>query len=142
MKVLARTLRKHQTDAEKLLWNRLRNRQLEGCKFRRQQTIGTYIADFLCLEPKLVIELDGGQHAGQTEQDEQRTQYLQNLGYRVLRFWNHEVLREPDAVLESIQIALAIKVPSPQPSPWGRGGKAVKPFQKVHYVEDECKGLD
>jgi very-short-patch-repair endonuclease len=99
MKQLARALRKHQTDAEKLLWNRLRNRQLENCKFRRQQAVGPYITDFLCLEPKLVIELDGGQHSTQMEQDEQRTRYLQSLGYRVLRFWNHEVLRKTDAVL-------------------------------------------
>jgi very-short-patch-repair endonuclease len=103
MKQLARALRKHQTDAEKLLWNRLRNRQLENCKFRRQQAVGPYITDFLCLEPKLVIELDGGQHSTQMEQDEQRPRYLQSLGYRVLRFWNHEVLRETDTVLEAIR---------------------------------------
>src|SRR5215475_14346235 len=99
MKHLARALRKNQTDAEKVLWYRLRNHQLEDRKFRRQQVLGKYIVDFLCLEPKLVIELDGGQHAERTEQDEQRTQYLQSLGYRVLRFWNHDVLHEPDAIL-------------------------------------------
>ena len=86
MKHLARALRRHQTDAEKVLWYRLRNHQLEGRKFRRQQVMGKYIADFFCLELKLVIELDGGQHAERAEQDEQRTQYLQSLGYRVLRF--------------------------------------------------------
>ncbi len=106
MKHLARALRKHQTDAEKVLWYRLRNRQLEGWKFRRQQVIGSYIVDFLCLEPKLVIELDGGQHATRTEQDDQRTQYLQCLGYHVLRFWNHDVLREPNIVLEAIRAAI------------------------------------
>ena len=123
MKQLARTLRMQQTDAEKLLWGRLRNRQLEGCKFRRQQAIGAYIADFLCLEPKLIIELDGGQHAEQREQDEQRTRYLQTLGYRVLRFWNHEVLGDLDAVLEAIREAIVIRSPHPRPLPEGEGIK-------------------
>ena len=114
MKHLARALRQRQTDAEKVLWGRLRNRQLEGCKFRRQQVIGTYIVDFLCLDPKLVIELDGGQHAECKEQDNRRTRYLQSLGFRVLRFWNHEALREPDAVLEVIHAALTgNQIPSP-----------------------------
>lgn len=106
MKELARNLRKHQTDAEKLLWSRLRNRQMEGCKFRRQQVSGPYIADFLCLEPKLIVELDGGQHLEQKEQDEQRTSYLQYLGYQVLRFWNNDVLQNLDGVLESIRNAI------------------------------------
>ena len=122
MKQLARALRKHQTDAEKALWSWLRNRQLENCKFRRQQAVGPYIADFLCLEFKLVIELDGGQHAEQTEQDQRRTEYFQNLGYRVLRFWNHDVLREPNAVLEAIRAAIAVRVPHPNPLPQGEGG--------------------
>jgi very-short-patch-repair endonuclease len=77
MKELARSLRKNQTDAERAIWNRLRNRQMLGCKFRRQQVIGPYIADFLCLEPKIIIEIDGGQHSAQQEYDEQRNQYLQ-----------------------------------------------------------------
>lgn len=111
MKRLARNLRKNQTDAEKLLWSRLRSRQLEGCKFRRQEVIEPYIVDFVCLEPKLIIELDGGQHAGQQVQDEQRSLFLQGLGYRVMRFWNHEVLRETDAVLEAIRIAVVDKSP-------------------------------
>lgn len=119
MKELARALRKNQTDAEKLLWYRLRNRQLADCKFRRQQIIGPYIADFLCLEPKLIIELDGYQHAAQQDRDEQRTRFLESLGYRVLRFWNHEVLNDIDVVLEAI--SMAVLIPSPQPSPWGRG---------------------
>ena len=114
MKHLARALRQRQTDVEKVLWGRLRNRQLEGRKFRRQQEIGVYIADFLCLDPKLVIELDGGQHAERTDQDSRRTRYLQSLGFRVLRFWNHEVLREPDAVLEVIHAAITSnQIPSP-----------------------------
>ena len=106
MKELARALRRNATDAQKWLWYRLRNRQMAGCKFRRQQVIGPYIADFLCLAPQLVIELDGGQHSQQTEQDAEWTRYLGKLGYRVLRFWNHEVLREPEAVLGAIRIAV------------------------------------
>ena len=125
MKQLARSLRKQQTNAEKLLWSRLRNRQLQGCKFRRQQPIGPYIADFLSLEPKLIIELDGGQHAEQQEQDNQRTRYLHALGYRVLRFWNHEVLNDLDAVLEAIRIAIVVRSPHPNPLPEGEGATAV-----------------
>ena len=102
----ARALRRNQTDAERILWQQLRNRQMLGCKFRRQQVMGPYIADFLCLEPKLVIEIDGGQHAEQQVYDAQRSQYLQHLGYRVLRFWNHEVLQQRDAVLEAIRLAV------------------------------------
>ena len=69
------------THAKQLLWNRLRNRQLEGFKFQRQQVLGLYIVDFLCLQPKLVIEIDGGQHAEQVPQDARRTKYLQALSY-------------------------------------------------------------
>ena len=121
MKELARNLRKSQTDAEKLLWSRLRNRQLEGCKFRRQQIVGPYIADFLCLEPKLIVELDGGQHAEQKEQDEKRTQYLRSLGYRVLRFWNNDVLLKLDGVLERIREIIILNPPHPNPLPEGEG---------------------
>lgn len=120
MKELARALRKNQTDAEKLLWYRLRNRQLADCKFRRQQVIGPYIADFLCLEPKLIIELDGGQHATQQDQDELRTRFLESLGYRVLRFWNHDVVRDIESVLEAIRL-IVIRSPHPGPLPEGEG---------------------
>ena len=122
MKQLARALRKNQTDAEKLLWYRLRNRQLADCKFRRQQVIGPYIADFLCLEPKLIIELDGGQHATQQDQDEQRTRFLESLGYRVLRFWNHDVIRDIESVLDAIRLVV-IQFPHPNPLPEGEGVK-------------------
>ncbi|MDO9161322.1 MAG: endonuclease domain-containing protein [Methylococcaceae bacterium] len=120
MKEFARALRKNQTDTERLMWSRLRNRQLLNCKFRRQQTIGPYIADFLCLEPKLIIELDGGQHADQQEYDELRSQYLQQMGYRVVRFWNNEVLQELDAVLEAIRLVV-VNTPSPAGYPQGCG---------------------
>ncbi|MGH8593647.1 MAG: endonuclease domain-containing protein [Gammaproteobacteria bacterium] len=115
LKGLARALRREQTQAEQCLWHRLRGRRLEGFKFRRQQILGPYIVDFLCIRAKLVIEIDGGQHAGQTEHDRLRSQYLQGLGYRVIRFWNNEVLRDMDAVLERIR-AVLMEIPSP-PSP-------------------------
>jgi len=102
MKAKARRLRKNQTDAESRLWQRLRNRSLVGCKFRRQHPIGPYIADFVCIERRLVIEVDGGQHAAQVEADNSRTAYLESKGFRVVRFWNHQVLTEMDAVLERI----------------------------------------
>ena len=100
----ARSLRAAATEAERGLWQRLRNRQLKGAKFRRQHQIGPYIADFFCPEARLVIELDGGQHARQAEReaDRRRTQYLEGQGYTVLRFWNHEVLNNIDGLLARI----------------------------------------
>ncbi|HXQ10612.1 MAG TPA: DUF559 domain-containing protein [Caulobacteraceae bacterium] len=102
----ARELRRFATDAEHVLWSRLRNRQLEGCKFRRQAPIGRFIADFACLERRLVIELDGGQHAEQTRYDGMRTQALEAAGWTVLRFWNHEVLQNVEGVLIAVIAAL------------------------------------
>jgi adenine-specific DNA-methyltransferase len=103
-----------------LLWSKLRNRQLAGFKFRRQQPIGRFVVDFVCLEHRLVIELDGGQHAMQLPDDQARTQYLNIEGYRVLRFWNNQVLQEVDSVLEVIDEALADSSnPSPTPLPQG-----------------------
>ncbi len=120
MNSLARALRKNSTEAERCLWSRLRGRRLDGVKFRRQQVLGPYVVDFLCLEPKVVIEVDGGQHAEQVSNDLQRTEYLKVSGCRVIRFWNHKVLGDPDAVLESIRAAL-VEIPSPPPSPgWER----------------------
>ncbi len=107
--VRAKGLRKKATDAESMLWNRLRNRQLLDLKFRRQRPIGNYIADFACLEIGLVVELDGGQHVEQLAYDEQRKQDMRALGFRTLRFWDHEVLKETDAVMEKIrQVAEAL----------------------------------
>ena len=116
----ARNLRERSTDAERLLWSRLRNRQLSGCKFRRQQPIGPYVVDLVCLEHRLVIELNGGQHAEQQSQDEIRTAFLQKEGYRVLRFWNNQILGELDLVLDAIYSTLAGSAyPSPNPLPQG-----------------------
>jgi len=105
---LARELRQRQTEAERTLCARLRDRQLEGVKFRRQQPIGHYVVDFASLESRIIVEIDGGQHneRGKREKDEERTAWLKREGYRILRFWNNEVLRNVDGVLEVIREAL------------------------------------
>jgi len=98
----ARNLRKNQTDAENLIWRHLRRKQVEGLRFKRQQPIGKYIVDFVFLEKRLILEIDGGQHDIEKEKDEQRTNWLMSEGYRVLRFWNNEVLTNIEGVLETI----------------------------------------
>jgi very-short-patch-repair endonuclease len=116
----ARILRQQMTDAERVLWRHLRNRGLGGWKFRRQYPVGPYIVDFICPEKNVVIEVDGGQHADNEELDNQRSVYLNKMGYRVFRFWNNEVLQETEAVLEAIFVILvgtAENSPSPRPSP-------------------------
>jgi len=102
----ARELRKRLTDAEKKLWSHIRLRQITGHKFRRQQLIGKYIVDFACFEKKLVVEVDGGQHSLQSSSDKERTAWLESQGYKVLRFWNNEVLKEIEVVLDVIARAL------------------------------------
>ena len=119
----ARQLRKDMTDAERFAWQRILYRQIGGHKFRRQAPIGPFIADFICHECRLIVELDGGQHAEQREKDDSRTRWFENQGYRVLRFWNHEILQEWDAVAEVIWRHVQS---SPQPSPT-RGEGAMHP---------------
>jgi very-short-patch-repair endonuclease len=105
---LAKGLRRKQTDAEKILWYHLSNRNLEGVKFRRQTQVEDYIVDFVCFEKKLIIELDGGQH-NETRvkiKDEERTRALKKKHYRVLRYWDNDVLQNTDSVLEHIRISL------------------------------------
>jgi very-short-patch-repair endonuclease len=120
----ARELRRNQTDAEKRLWGLLRANRL-GWKFKRQQPLGPFIADFICFEAWLVIEADGGQHGG-CRSDEARDAWMQQRGYRVLRFWNNEVLGNLDGVAERICQALAVTPPSPRPSPArGEGASTV-----------------
>lgn len=103
----ARRLRRDQTEAERKLWARLRARQLCGVKFRRQHPIDRFVADFCCLEHRLVVELDGGHHAEQVETDQRRSALLARRGYRVLRFWDNEVMEDRDAVLERIAAVLS-----------------------------------
>ena len=106
MKQLARNLRKQSTEAEKLLWYHLRAHRMAGFKFRRQLVIEPYIVDFACLEARLIIEADGGQHMTQDSEDAFRTNYLESMGYRVLRFWNNEILTDTHSVLAQIHKAL------------------------------------
>ena len=102
---LARKLRQSQTDAENALWTRLKNKQLEGVKFRRQQPLGSYIVDFVSFERKIIIEVDGGQHNEReaSERDEERAAWLKERGYQVLRFGNNEALVNMEGVLENIR---------------------------------------
>lgn len=102
IKERARELRKKATEAEIELWQLLRNKNFHGFKFRRQHSIGIYIVDFICITKNLIIELDGSIHFDQKNYDENRSQYLKSLGYKVIRFWNNEVLKNPEAVLEEI----------------------------------------
>ena len=97
----AKDLRTHMTDAERLLWKHLRAHRLNGQKFRRQQPIGPYIVDFVHLGARLVIEADGGQH-NDNAADQERDDWLKAEGYRVMRFWNNDILQNTDAVLEEI----------------------------------------
>jgi very-short-patch-repair endonuclease len=102
----ARQLRKSPTNAERMLWKHLRLRQIGGHKFRRQQPLGNYIVDFVCLEKRIVVEVDGGQHNTQVAYDEQRTAWIEEQGFRVLRFWDHEVMQNIEAVKEAIWQAM------------------------------------
>lgn len=98
----ARYLRKTSTDTEKHLWYHIRGRRLGQYKFKRQVPIGNYIVDFVCSWKKLIVELDGGQHAETVHYDQKRTTFLESQGYKVLRFWNNEVLTETENVLDVI----------------------------------------
>jgi adenine-specific DNA-methyltransferase len=112
--VNARRLRKNPTDAEKRLWRYLRDKQLGGHRFRRQQPIGPYIVDFFCPQIGVVIEIDGGQHSPET--DDNRTRWLEAGGYRVIRFWNNDVLGNPEGVWSALA-AMLREYPPPRPSP-------------------------
>ncbi len=102
----ARRLRREQTDAEARLWFHLRGCQINGAKFRRQQPLGPFVADFCCMEVGLVIEVDGGQHSERELADARRTQLIEEQGFWVLRFWNNEVLEQTEAVVEQIRMAI------------------------------------
>jgi len=114
----SRQLRSNMTDAERKLWTVLRMRQLEGRRFRRQVPIGPYIVDFVCLEARLIIEVDGGQHnATQLEHDVARDRWLSSQHFRVLRFWNNDVMANMDGVAERILQMIKEQSPPSQPSP-------------------------
>jgi len=99
-------LRREPTPAERKLWSVLRGNKLNGVSFRRQHAIGNYIVDFVSIKKKLIIELDGSQHLEQTEYDEERTAYLESQGYKVIRFWNNQVEKEINGVVQAIQSLL------------------------------------
>ena len=117
----ARYLRKNQTNAEKVLWRKIRYKQIEGYQFRRQVVIGFCIVDFVCLEKKLVIELDGSPHLENIEYDKQRTEWLNSQGFRVIRFWDSEVINSIDSVKKAILENLLL--PSP---PVGEGSPVLR----------------
>ena len=112
----AKSMRHQPTDAEAVLWKRLCGGRLPGFKFKRQQPLGPYILDFVCFEQRLVIEVDGGQHAQEVAADAKRSRWLQGQRFQVLRFSNHDVILRTDDVLEAIMRALRAN-PSSQPSP-------------------------
>ena len=118
----ARRLRHNSTHAERTTWFQLRDRRLNGFKFRRQWTIGTYVVDFCCIDRRIIVEIDGGQH--DEARDAVRTEVLTTAGYRVIRFWNNEVLENIDGVLNSLVAALQDgELPHPYPLP--RAGDGV-----------------
>jgi very-short-patch-repair endonuclease len=120
----AKELRRNATDVERKVWAVLRNRQLDGYKFKFQATVGPFVADFLCAQKRLIVEFDGGQH--NPEVDRRRTQYLENAGYAVLRFWNHDAIENLDGVRQVISTRLA-ELPdfydSPSPNPLPQAGE-------------------
>lgn len=113
----ARKLRRDQTEAEKLLWRHLRNKQLQGIKFRRQFQIGKYIVDFVALDERIILELDGSQHMGSAQEgyDRKRTKWLEANDYRVIRFWDNEILTNINGALEKIRILVTPPHPNPLP---------------------------
>ncbi|WP_325292916.1 endonuclease domain-containing protein [Thiocapsa sp.] len=117
----AKTLRQAMTDAEQLLWRHLRAHRLDGQKFRRQQPIGPYIVDFVHFGGRLIVEADGGQHNGR-DRDSERDVWLGEQGFRVMRFWNNDILQNPEGVLSSILAALELPAP-PLPRPLSREGR-------------------
>jgi len=127
MQSAARRLRTHPTEAERLLWRHFRLRQLDGYKFRRQQLLGSYIVDFVCLEKRLIVEVDGGHHAAQVGSDARRAAWLEAEGFRVLRFWNTEVLQQIEAVQTRIWAVLSGEESPPTSILPRKGGGGTKP---------------
>lgn len=130
----ARHLRRTLTDAERRLWYHLRDRRLDGWKFRRQFPIGPFVADFACLEAGLVVEVDGGQHGEQA--DDARDAFLRRHGFAVLRFWNNDVLTRTQAVLAMIHAALSTR-PHPGPLPQAGEGEQRKRLDPHDFPHEE-----
>jgi very-short-patch-repair endonuclease len=119
----ARRLRSNQTDVERLIWSRIRDRQLSGLKFRRQVPIGRYVVDFVCKEAALIVELDDGQHSSITKYDADRTRWLEQHGWRVLRFWNNDVIENLSGLLEVILATVKVTPSNPHPDPLPQAGE-------------------
>ena len=117
---IAKQLRNNPTDAERLLWARLSRRQLDGYRFNRQMPVAGFVCDFMCREAQLIVELDGGQHDARADRDAFRTKLIEGEGYRLIRFWNNEVMSNIYGVLETIAAALR-QGPPPAPPASGRG---------------------
>jgi adenine-specific DNA-methyltransferase len=114
----AKRLRTNQTDAESVFWYNVRARRLAGFKFRRQYPVGSFIADFVCLEAKLIVELDGDQHAVRRDYDRSRDAFLKSKGFHVMRVWNSDLLTNRDGVMDAVLRQLEnVDTPSPRPSP-------------------------
>ena len=118
----ARALRRGMTDAELRLWFHVRDRRLAGYRFRRQHPIGSYFADFACVERRLIVELDGGQHTAADAADSRRTAYLNRSGWRVIRFWDSDALKHPQLVLDAILLELK----NPHPNPLPQAGEGIR----------------
>lgn len=135
----ARSLRQQMTDAERLLWYHLRNRQLMGAKFRRQHPLGPFVVDFVSLEARLIVEVDGSQHAAGV--DAARTRFLERRGFRMQRFWNHDVLVRTEQVLEAIHAAIAPSVSNRIDSRQaGAHSQCASTMEIVMRVRDEQAG--
>ena len=117
---IAKILRRRPTEAEKFMWRYLKSRQLEGLKFRRQEPIGNYVVDFVCYEKKIIVEIDGGQHC--VERDGNRDRWLESQNFKILRFWNTEVLKNAQGVWEVIR-KNCLSCDSPSPAPPVKGGE-------------------
>ena len=133
----ARVLRKNATNAENRLWYFIRAKRLKGYKFKRQYILGPYIVDFICLEKRLIIELDGSQHIETVEYDKERTHFLNSKGYRVLRFWNNEVLNNIENVLNAILdplVSLLSPLPNPPPRKRERGSELRSHHAQMHRL--------
>jgi len=140
----ARALRREMTEAEKKIWCRLRLRQTEGYRFRRQVPLGPFIADFVCREAKLIVEIDGGQHGPMSEQEAYRTRFLESQGCRLLRFWNNEVLENLDGVQTVIAQGLRRVTPTqtlPHPTAVRfKFGYSLKAFDRGNHTIIDCHG--
>ena len=135
--IIAKNLRKRSTHAEILLWRHLRAKQLEGLKFKRQQPVGNYIVDFVCFKKQIVIEVDGGQHAIEKDKDKERDRWLEGQGFRVLRFWNNEVVVNIEGVLEVIRGSCLNHPPLTPPI---KGGGNVKGKPLEEEIRNKVKG--